>query len=187
MLFRSLTPEQHKAVQRFLQAKTAWKENLQSLPPFVLPTDFFSLATTPFPKMVHDATWIWNQTNSKINIPIPECDGELILQKLNARKRRGCPKAPSYKVWQYTLEQQQEPQKLFGLWCEKGADGTQPQNPSEREMLTGSFPYSSGHSVKIPTIQQVKEFNQKETGAKKRDRNSIEFEEQVSPDRKSVV
>merc|ERR1712137_1332698 len=115
------------------------------LPQQVLPTDFFALSPEPFPRMFHEPSWIWNQTNSKIYVSDLDTGGELVLQKLNARKRRGFPKAPSYKVWQYTFEQTQEPLKLHGLWCEKGLDDSNPPNIPSLNMsnsMNTTFPYN---------------------------------------------
>lgn len=169
---QQLTPEQNKAVQKFLTAKPNWHETQVNFPPHVLPTNFFSFSLDPFPKLVHDVAWIWNQTNSKISVT-PECGGELILQKLNARKRRGYPKAPSYKVWQYTFDQKEVPTKLYAIWCEKGADEITEQNSisTEKRLIHGGF---SGESiVNIPSLQQVREFNQTEAQLKKRDRTTL--------------
>lgn len=183
---QQLTPEQSKAVQKFLSAKPNWQETQTTFPPHVLPTNFFSFSLDPFPKLVHDVAWIWNQTNSKISVT-PECGGELILQKLNARKRRGYPKAPSYKVWQYTFEQtDSEPNKLYGIWCEKGADESTESNvlnSTEKRLMHGSAPFSSDSIVNIPSLQQVKEFNLAEAQIqlKKRERSSLDTHQEAPP------
>jgi len=160
-----------------LAAKENWQASAKPLPQQVLPTDFFALSPEPFPRMFHEPSWIWNQTNSKIYVSDLDTGGELVLQKLNARKRRGFPRAPSYKVWQYTFEQKIEPMKLHGLWCEKGLEDNNPQtlhNPNAP--MDPNFSYNPSTSIAtIPTIQQVKEYRKEST--RKRESNSANLPE----------
>jgi len=161
---QQLTPEQHKAVQKFLAAKANWTEYREPLPNTVLPTNYFSLSEEPFPKMAHEPLWIWNQTNRKVTVSEVDEGGELVLQKLNARKRRGCPKAPSYKVWQFTYTNAtHDPRKLHALWCEKGLEDSQ-SVPYKVMNLSASaeshFGYSTAVPVaEVPSIQQIQEFS----------------------------
>lgn len=181
---QQLTPEQNKAVQKFLSLFPDWKEQQIDMPKTVLPSNFFSFSLNPFPKLIHDISWIWNQTNSRILIKLDDDDncGDLVLQKLNARKRRGYPKAPSYKVWQFSYSQEKEPSSIFGIWCEKGFDGKESSVTAEKRVVQGNgVRFSMDPILEIPSLQQVRDFNKNEAQWKKR---KLSLDSNLSPPQK---
>jgi len=106
-------------IEKYLKELSIWQNKLGNIPTYGLYTDFFCFSLDPFPKLPHDEGWIWNQTNKKITITLAD-NTVLTVQKLNARRRKNQPKAPSYKVWQFKHTSEKEPKTLYGIWCEKG-------------------------------------------------------------------
>ena len=133
-----LAPEQRRALQEFEDRLSSTDEHSQPLPNSLIPSNFFAFQNEPFGDLPHGDTWIWNQTTRKVKVPLS--DGQVvILQKLNARKRRGCDKAPSYKLWSFHRESgSTESTPLYALWCEKGHEDedSQPCSPVRRPPAT---------------------------------------------------
>lgn len=117
-----LAPEQQKAVATLLSNLPRLSElylNGQQ-PNEFCKTGFVAFSGQPFPKLPHDDTWIWNQSNGKVTVQL-EGGNFVTLQKLNTRKKKNCPKPPSYKVWMFYLSRStQQPHFLNFIWCEKG-------------------------------------------------------------------
>lgn len=115
-----ITPEQQRAIQVLLLNLPNWKEFYQpELGTSMFPTNFMAFSTEPFHKLPHDDTWIWNQSNAKVTTELDQFH-ECTLQKMNTRKRKNCPKAPSFKIWLFALNKKHQPSHLYFLWCEKG-------------------------------------------------------------------
>eukprot|EP00012_Vannella_robusta_P002775 CAMPEP_0206185818 /NCGR_PEP_ID=MMETSP0166-20121206/2035_1 /ASSEMBLY_ACC=CAM_ASM_000260 /TAXON_ID=95228 /ORGANISM="Vannella robusta, Strain DIVA3 518/3/11/1/6" /LENGTH=211 /DNA_ID=CAMNT_0053601087 /DNA_START=35 /DNA_END=670 /DNA_ORIENTATION=+ len=115
-----ITPEQQRAIQVLLLNLPNWKEFYQpELANNMFPTNFMAFSTEPFHKLPHDETWIWNQSNAKVTTELDQYH-ECTLQKMNTRKRKNCPKAPSFKIWLFALNKKHHPSHLYFLWCEKG-------------------------------------------------------------------
>merc|ERR1711976_412388 len=127
-------PEQQRAIQVLLLNLPHWKEYYQpevgsefaQIPMFS--SNFMAFSTEPFRKLPHDDTWIWNQSNAKVTTELDQYH-ECTLQKMNTRKRKNCPKAPSYKIWLYALNKKNQPSHLYFLWCEKGVSQKQQMTP----------------------------------------------------------
>ena len=130
MTSSKITPEQQRAIQVLLLNLPHWKEYYQpevgsefaQIPMFA--SNFMAFSTEPFRKLPHDDTWIWNQSNAKVTTELDQYH-ECTLQKMNTRKRKNCPKAPSYKIWLYALNKKNQPSHLYFLWCEKGVSQKQ--------------------------------------------------------------
>lgn len=115
-----ITPEQQRAIQVLLLNLPNWKEFYQpELGASMFPTNFMAFSTEAFHKLPHDDTWIWNQSNAKVTTELDQFH-ECTLQKMNTRKRKNCPKAPSFKIWLFALNKKNQPSHLYFLWCEKG-------------------------------------------------------------------
>ena len=129
-----LAPEQQKALAVLLNNLPKTSELfLQSDFPaskFCI-TGFMAFSNKPLPKLPHEETWIWNQSNGKVTV---KTDGGnfVTIQKLNKRKKKNCQKPPSYKVWVcYVSRSMQQPHYLNFIWCEKGV-------PSKDSSSSGS-------------------------------------------------
>lgn len=118
-----LAPEQQKALNMLLSNLPKTSELfLQSDTPCTTfcTTGFMAFSSKPLPKLPHEETWIWNQSNGKVMVQT-ERGNFVTLQKLNTRKKKNCPKPPSYKVWIcYLSKSVQQPPHLNFIWCEKG-------------------------------------------------------------------
>jgi len=117
-----LAPEQQKALTVLLNNLPKMSELfLQSDQPatkFCI-TGFMAFSNKTLPKLPHDESWIWNQSNGKVTVKAG--DNYVTLQKLNTRKKKNCPKPPSYKVWMcYISRSPQTSHYLNFIWCEKG-------------------------------------------------------------------
>ena len=92
----------------------------------MLPTNFVAFSDIPFGKhnLPCENTWVWNQSNGKVVVPLDGNRRSVTIQKMNPRRKKECTtKPPSYKIWIYIITQQNLPDLHF-LWCEKG---TEPQ------------------------------------------------------------
>jgi hypothetical protein len=157
-----VTPEQERAVKQLYQNIPRWRELLQNQPlSAIMGTGFFSFSASPFPKLPHDNSWIWNQSNGKVSVELESGENQIYhvtLQKMNARKRRGCPKAPSYKAWLYTLahkasaESVEIPPMLHAVWCEKGSSGNGQEEIPQEIAPVASFMAVNMH---LPTASNV--------------------------------
>merc|ERR1712217_779647 len=113
---------QQRALQVLSSALPYWKELYQQdlTGNKMFPNNFMAFSTQPFTKLPHDDSWIWNQSNAKITTALDQ-QHEVTLQKMNTRKRKNCPRAPSYKIWLFSVNKRNQPSHLYFLWCEKGS------------------------------------------------------------------
>jgi len=117
-----LAPEQQKALTvlqtNLSKASELFLQNEQ--PTKFFTTGYMAFSDKPLPKLPHEETWIWNQSNGKVTVKT-EAGRYVTLQKLNTRKKKNCAKPPSYKVWMcYISRSVDQPHYLNFLWCEKG-------------------------------------------------------------------
>lgn len=142
-----LAPEQQKALNVLLhnisRASELFLKN-DTPPSKFCTTGFVAFSTKPLPKLPHEESWIWNQSNGKVTV---HADGYYVtLQKLNTRKKKNCSKPPSYKVWMcYISRAVQEPPHLNFIWCEKGIANDDSSSPDSSS--------SDSNSVDVPNIK----------------------------------
>lgn len=109
-------------------------------------TGFMAFSSKPLPKLPHEETWIWNQSNGKVTVKT-ECGNYVTLQKLNTRKKKNCPKPPSYKVWMcYLSKSIQQPPHLNFIWCEKGIAAKDSSSSDSPDSSRGESSGSDGSS-----------------------------------------
>ena len=145
---QKITPEQQRAVQVLLFNLPNWKEYYQpELSSSMFPTNFMAFSTEPFHKLPHDDTWIWNQSNAKVTTELDQYH-ECTLQKMNTRKRKNCPKAPSFKIWLFALNKKNQPSHLYFLWCEKGLTTKTPVKFPDTSCLRNNNPANFYSDVK---------------------------------------
>lgn len=92
-------------------------------------TDFIASATQPFKisKFPREKHWSWNQSNAKVSTTLE--DGTVVtMKKISPRTRSTIGTVPSYKIWIFHLEKQNEADAFF-LWCEKGCTNDEDQQP----------------------------------------------------------
>lgn len=151
---QSLTPEQDQAMEIVLnklnQLESAYFGGEQSQePPVLEPSSFTKMYKTGeffFSKVSFNKdnlwrpntkSWMWNQSSPKISWLLQTCGKNIFqikAQKMNPRKFKNAPKAPSYKIWVYLIEKPGAGQAFYALWCEKG----------EASKLTSAGPVESG-------------------------------------------
>ena len=113
-------------------------------------TFFSSLVNLP-----HGDSWLWNQSNAKVNIELD--DFVVLMQKMNTRRRKNGPKAPFYKLWLYSIKSKADDFTTQFVWCEKGIsskDQKQKKNSKRTKETTGSpivqSPTNSSSSTSVP-------------------------------------
>ena len=130
---QQLAPEQQKALAVLNENLGRVDELFISealVPSRFCETGFVAFSNRSMSKLPHGQAWIWNQSNGKVTVQLG--NGNLVtLQKLNTRKKKNCPKPPSYKVWVcYIARNASETHSLTFLWCEKGAGASPLVDPS---------------------------------------------------------
>jgi hypothetical protein len=115
---KPLTPEQTRAYDTVMKWLPGREEKMDD--PVRVETGFLtfshSLICLPIEK-----DWVWNQSLRKVEGTFEE--GSYILSKSTARKRRGVyGKAPSYKMWIFSLRLDCLLHPLHAVWCERGRD-----------------------------------------------------------------
>ena len=121
-----LTPEQQRAYNVLTDNIDNWR-NLQypKQARNMFESNFVAFSFDPFTKdnLPKDPLWIWNQSNSRTTIRLDDTR-MVTIQKMNPRKRRDCPKPPSYKIWLFNIVDDFGGPNLYFLWCEKGVTAT---------------------------------------------------------------
>lgn len=124
-----LSPEQQNAFNVLVKhlARFSTLEKLFNKPKEMFTTGY--VASTNFPLSKENLpigdSWVWNQSNAKVVVPL-DTRRTVAIQKMNPRKKRNGPSAPSYKLWIYVISEPRE-KDLYILWCEKGLAGCIPQ------------------------------------------------------------
>ena len=127
---QNLAKEQRRALNAFLPHRNELRSLEKSLVenPEVgswLPTNFIASSRSKFEKQLpHGDTWIWTQSNPRVNIRI-DTETEITFRKLNPR-RKGLhnQKPPPLKVWLYEIKSGRSSEGVwYFVWCEKGPAG----------------------------------------------------------------
>lgn len=143
-----LTPEQQRAYNVLTDNIDNWK-NLQYAKLYaknMFHTSFVTFSYEPFVKenLPQDPLWIWNQSNAKTTIRLDETRS-VTIQKMNPRRRRNCPKPPSFKLWLFVITDDFGGPNLYFLWCEKGL------TPTEKSMTPLAYREFSKASTGVAT------------------------------------
>lgn len=124
-----LSPEQQNAFNVLVKHLVRFSsiERLCYRPKEMFPTGYVACTNFPLTKenLPVDDSWVWNQSNAKVTVPL-DASRTVAIQKMNPRKRRNGPSAPSYKLWIYVISELKE-KDLYILWCEKGVVGYLPK------------------------------------------------------------
>lgn len=111
----------------------------------------------------HGDSWLWNQSNAKVNVNLPECD--VLMQKMNTRRRKNGPKAPFYKIWLFSLKEKSSDNIcMYFIWCEKGAESANSRKNLQNQQQTSpiacdTFAVSRSSPVSNP-VHTEELFNQ---------------------------
>jgi len=115
------TPEQQRAIGVLIKAlplrDTMYIKTKNRYKMF--PTNFMAFSSEPFHKLPHEDHWMWNQSNAKVSTKL-DSGAEVTFQKMNTRKKKNFTKAPSYKIWLFTVLSNTSNEEFFFMWCEKG-------------------------------------------------------------------
>ena len=128
-MYQNLTKEQQRALDivstnlPFLHPIPEQQDRVRADAP-LLPTNFIAAWSLPFVNgdLPHREKWFWNQSNSKITMPID--DSTVVVFKKISTKRLSVshPRPPHFKVWIYQVHKQNK-KPFYFLWCEKGVEG----------------------------------------------------------------
>lgn len=145
-----LIREQFQAMAQLCHVLPQWSNLVEPALTFqfVTTTGSFIFSESPFSRIPHGDFWTWNQSNKKILVEFEtdECKHfSVILRKMNTRKRKGSPRAPSFKLWTYEISlkhvdsssspthyhhQTIYPPSLYAIWCERGISNDLPKRPT---------------------------------------------------------
>lgn len=118
---KDLTPEQQRAHFVISEAMPRWKQLFYSpSSDCILHTDFLAFYNQPF-QLPPQKTWTWNQSCGKNTFTLRTDDEiEVVMYKMNSRKKRNVASIPSYKVWLFQFGKKGNRPHLYAIWCEKG-------------------------------------------------------------------
>ena len=117
MISKPMSPEQTKAYEHLSKHVSYWELHTQDVR---IETGFVTFSSRPL-HLPTESNWVWNQSLRKVQ---GLCEGgTYVIHKTTARKRRGFDgKAPSYKVWLFTLQLDHLMYPLYAMWCERGRE-----------------------------------------------------------------
>jgi hypothetical protein len=117
----SYKPEQLRALEVLQESMHQWdKLYFPVLPDKMFPTGFKAFFNPSQTSLPHGESWVWNQSNAKMQIEWDDCS--VLMQKMNTRRKKNAPKAPFYKIWLFTVTSANNKQEKSFLWCEKGTE-----------------------------------------------------------------
>jgi len=158
-------PEQIKAMQVLKKNLPNFTSlNIGILDTDVLFTTNFTCFCESIVKLPHGESWLWNQSNAKVNISLS--DYNVVMQKMNTRRRKNGPKAPFYKLWLYTIKSQINKFQTQFIWCEKGTDPIKPEIIKQTLDIFQNESFTTKPTYIEPTIinnqQQINDINTSE-------------------------
>lgn len=144
-----LTPEQQRAHFVISEAIPRWKELFYNPKnDCVLDTDYLAFYNKPF-HLPPQKTWTWNQSCGKNAFTLrTDDDIEVVMFKMNSRKKRNVTAIPSYKVWLFQFGKKGNIPHLYAVWCEKGYP----------EKLEGTLSLPTSEDLSLQDFSFLKQF-----------------------------
>lgn len=118
----------------------------------MFPTNYFTF----FSELVHlphGEYWLWNQSNAKVTVKLD--DYVVLMQKMNTRRRKNGPKAPFYKLWLYSLKNEDGDFSAQFIWCEKGDSVSKSKTSKKKEVQSPTLCSTSNSPTYINEIQDT--------------------------------
>jgi hypothetical protein len=154
-------PEQIRAIETLQKSLPAFESlyTEQIDTDTMFPTNY-SCFFNNLVRLPHGETWLWNQSNAKVNVELS--DYVVLMQKMNTRRRKNGPKAPFYKLWLYSIKSQSDPNfSTQFIWCEKGAESAQssPVSSPQQQVVQVHSPTLTGSSDSSPCYNSFEQVN----------------------------